>query len=142
MRKLGFTLVAALAFSVSAFANNANDTINVAGKWDGTINKAKLTKYLQLSSQQNEQVASICDYFQEQMKVANSSKKNSDQKVRNAVYGNLKLMKNTLTEKQYSDYLRLMALTLRNKVLISRNNNTKRYKRVTSDKCSVFLKKE
>ena len=66
MRKLGFTLVAALAFSVSAFANNANDTINVAGKWDGTINKAKLTKYLQLSSQQNEQVASICDYFQEQ----------------------------------------------------------------------------
>lgn len=49
------------------------------------------------------------------MKVANSSKKNSDQKVRNAVYGNLKLMKNTLTEKQYSDYLRLMALTLRNK---------------------------
>lgn len=115
MRKLGFTLVAALAFSVSAFANNANDTINVARKWDGTINKAKLTKYLQLSSQQNEQVASICDYFQEQMKVANSSKKNSDQKVRNAVYGNLKLMKNTLTEKQYSDYLRLMALTLRNK---------------------------
>ena len=115
MRKLGFTLVAALAFSVSAFANNANDTINVAGKWDGTINKAKLTKYLQISSQQNEQVASICDYFQEQMKVANSSKKNSDQKVRNAVYGNLKLMKNTLTEKQYSDYLRLMALTLRNK---------------------------
>ena len=109
------TLVAALAFSVSAFANNANDTINVARKWDGTINKAKLTKYLQLSSQQNEQVASICDYFQEQMKVANSSKKNSDQKVRNAVYGNLKLMKNTLTEKQYSDYLRLMALTLRNK---------------------------
>ena len=98
MRRLGFTLVAALAFSVSAFANNANDTINVAGKWDGTINKAKLTKYLQLSSQQNEQVASICDYFQEQMKVANSSKKNSDQKVRNAVYGNLKLMKNTLTE--------------------------------------------
>lgn len=115
MRKLGFTLVAALAFSVSAFANNANDTINVARKWDGTINKAKLTKYLQLSSQQNEQVASICDYFQEQMKVANSSKKNSDQKVRNAVYGNLKLMNNTLTEKQYSDYLRLMALTLRNK---------------------------
>lgn len=51
MRKLGFTLVAALAFSVSAFANNANDTINVAGTWDGTINKAKLTKYLQLSSQ-------------------------------------------------------------------------------------------
>lgn len=115
MRKLGFTLVAALTFSVSVFANGANDTIKVTEKWDGAINKAKLTQYLKLSSQQHEEVANICDYFQEQMKVANSSKKNSEQKVRNAVYSNLKLMKNTLTEKQYSDYLRLMAMTLRNK---------------------------
>ena len=74
-----------------------------------------MTQYLKLSSQQHEEVANICDYFQEQMKVANSSKKNSEQKVRNAVYSNLKLMKNTLTEKQYSEYLRLMAMTLRNK---------------------------
>lgn len=29
MRKLGFTLVAALTFSVSVFANGANDTIKV-----------------------------------------------------------------------------------------------------------------
>ena len=72
-------------------------------------------RYLKLSSQQHEEVANICDYFQEQMKVANSSKKNNEQKVRNAVYSNLKLMKNTLTEKQYSEYLRLMAMTLRNK---------------------------
>lgn len=70
---------------------------------------------MKLSSQQHEEVANICDYFQEQMKVANNSKKDSDQKIRNAVYGNLKLMKGTLTEKQYSDYLRLMAMTLRNK---------------------------
>ena len=102
MRKLGFTLVAALTFSVSVFANGANDTIKVTEKWDGAINKAKLTQYLKLSSQQHEEVA-------------NSSKKNSEQKVRNAVYSNLKLMKNTLTEKQYSEYLRLMAMTLRNK---------------------------
>lgn len=74
-----------------------------------------MTQYLKLSSQQHEEVANICDYFQEQMKVANNSKKDSDQKIRNAVYGNLKLMKGTLTEKQYSDYLRLMAMTLRNK---------------------------
>lgn len=74
-----------------------------------------MTQYLKLSSQQHEEVANICDYFQEQMKVANSSKKNNEQKVRNAVYSNLKLMKNTLTEKQYSEYLRLMAMTLRNK---------------------------
>lgn len=36
-------------------------------------------------------------------------------KVRKAVYGNLKLMKQTLDDKQYSSYVRLMAMTLRNK---------------------------
>ena len=49
------------------------------------------------------------------MKLANRSSKDTDQKVRNAVYGNLKLMKKTLNDKQYADYVRLMALTLRNK---------------------------
>lgn len=115
MGKLGLTLVTALAFSVTTFANGVNDTIATSEKWDGAINKAKLTKYLQLSSNQHEEVASICDYFQEQMKVANGAKSNNEEKVRNAVYGNLKLMKKTLDDKQYTEYLRLMAMTLRNK---------------------------
>ena len=114
MKKFGLTLVAALAFSASVLANGVNDSTTVA-KWDGTINKAKLTKYLKLSASQNEEVADICDYFQEQMKMTNRSTKNADQKVRNAVYGNLKLMKETLDEKQYAKYVRLMALTLNNK---------------------------
>ena len=114
MKKFGLTLVAALAFSASVLANGVNDSTTVA-KWDGTINKAKLTKYLKLSASQNEEVADICDYFQEQMKMANRSTKNADQKVRNAVYGNLKLMKETLDEEQYAQYVRLMALTLNNK---------------------------
>lgn len=112
MKKLGLTLTVALAFSASVFASEPQE---VASKWDGSINKAKLSKYLQLSSNQHEEVANICDYFQEQMKMANNSKKNSDEQVRNAVYGNLKLMKKTLNEKQYSEYVRLMAMTLRNK---------------------------
>ena len=114
MKKFGLTLVAALAFSASVFANGVIDSTAVA-KWDGSINKAKLNKYLKLTSAQNEEVADICDYFQEQMKLANRSSKDTDQKVRNAVYGNLKLMKKTLNDKQYADYVRLMALTLRNK---------------------------
>jgi len=114
MKKFGLTLVAALAFSASVLANGVNDSTVVA-KWDGSINKAKLNKYLKLSASQDEEVADICDYFQEQMKMANRSTQNADQKVRNAVYGNLKLMKKTLNEKQYANYVRLMALTLRNK---------------------------
>lgn len=100
---------------VCVAATYANGEKETAAKWDGSINKTKLTKYLQLSSNQHQEVADICDYFQQQMRLANNAKKDNDVKVRNAVYGNLKLMKQTLNEKQYSDYLRLMALTLRNK---------------------------
>lgn len=113
MKKLGLTLVAALVFSASVFANEAQEQTST--KWDGSINKAKLSKYLQLSSNQHAEVADICDYFQTQMARANNSKKNNDEQVRNAVYGNLKLMKKTLSEKQYNDYVRLMAMTLRNR---------------------------
>ena len=75
----------------------------------------KLSRYLQLTSDQHTEVENICDYFQGEMSRALRAKKNSDEKVRNAVYGNLKLMKQTLNEKQYADYVRLMAVTLRNK---------------------------
>ena len=61
------------------------------------------------------EVADICDYFEAEMKMANRAKEGQNEKVRKAVYGNLKLMKNTLNEKQYSDYLKLMGMTLRNK---------------------------
>ena len=57
----------------------------------------------------------ICDYFEQEMTRANSSKTENKEKVRKAVYGNLKLMKQTLDDKQYSSYVRLMAMTLRNK---------------------------
>ncbi len=114
MKKLGMTLVAALAFSVSVFAEGVENN-GASASWDGTINKAKLTKYLNLNSVQDEKVADICDFFKEEMTLANRSKTNRDKKVRNAVYANLKLMKQTLDAKQYSSYVRLMAMTLNNK---------------------------
>ncbi|MBM6757341.1 hypothetical protein [Bacteroides mediterraneensis] len=114
MKRLGLTLVAALAFSVSMFAEGVNENNN-AQKWNGSINKSKLTQYLNLSSTQNEKVADICDYFEQEMTRANYAKTDHKEKVRKAVYGNLKLMKQTLDDKQYSSYVRLMAMTLRNK---------------------------
>ena len=44
-----------------------------------------------------------------------TSKKNQEKLLRNAVYGNLKLMKKTLNEKQYADYARVLNVTLQNK---------------------------
>lgn len=49
------------------------------------------------------------------MSRATKAKKNREQMLRNAVYGNLKLMKNTLDEKQYANYTKVLNVTLRNK---------------------------
>lgn len=114
MKKMCLTLVAFLAFSVSVFAEGVNGD-GKAQVWDGSINKAKLTKYLKLNSVQDEKVSDICDFFKEEMELANRASSNKNQKIRNAVYGNLKLMKKTLDEKQYVSYVRLMAMTLNNK---------------------------
>ena len=61
------------------------------------------------------EVTNICEYFNEQMSRATNSKKNQEKLLRNAIYGNLKLMKRTLDEKQYSDYAKVLNVTLQNK---------------------------
>lgn len=115
MKRNGLVLVSALMFSAAVFAQNANSSEKVAAKWDGSINKEKLNKYLKLSVSQDEKVSDICDFFKVQMKAANRSEADNNVKIRSAVYSNLKLMKQTLDEKQYSEYARLMALTMKNK---------------------------
>ena len=44
-----------------------------------------------------------------------TAKKDQEKKLHNAVYGNLKLMKKTLTDKQYADYTKVLNVTLQNK---------------------------
>ena len=112
MKRLGLTLVAAVCLTAGAFAAGNQPT---TAKWEGNINVIKLGKYLNLSANQQEEVTNICDYFNEQMSRAASSKKSQEKLVRNAVYGNLKLMKKTLSEKQYADYAKVLNVTLQNK---------------------------
>ena len=112
MKKLGLTLVA-FAFTTSVFATGSS--VDNTQKWNGTIASNSLKKYLQLEGEQHEEVSNICEHFEREMKVANNSRKNKDQKLRQAVYGNLKLMKQTLNEKQYTSYVRALSATLRNK---------------------------
>ena len=81
----------------------------------GNINVSKLGKYLKLNSDQSEEVANICDYFSTQMSRATTAKKDKEAKLRNAVYGNLKLMRKTLSAEQYAKYAALMNITLQNK---------------------------
>ena len=112
MKRLGLTLVAAVCLTVTTFAAGNQPT---TAKWEGNINVSKLSKYLNLSDDQHKEVANICEYFSEQMSRATNSKKNQEKLLRNAVYGNLKLMKKTLNEKQYADYAKILNITLLNK---------------------------
>ena len=112
MKRLGLTLMAAVCLTATTFAAGNQPT---TAKWDGNINVTKLSKYLNLSADQHEEVANICDYFSEQMSRATTAKKDKEAKLRNAVYGNLKLMRKTLSAEQYAKYAALMNITLQNK---------------------------
>lgn len=112
MKRLGLTLVAALCLVASSFAAGNQPT---TAKWEGNINVNKLSRYLNLSSAQSEEVSNICEFFTEQMGRATTAKKDKETKLHNAVYGNLKLMKRTLTDEQYSKYAALLNITLKNK---------------------------
>lgn len=112
MKRLGLTLVAVLCLAATTFAAGNQPT---TAKWEGNINVSKLGKYLNLNSAQSEEVANICDYFSTQMSKATTAKKDKEAKLRNAVYGNLKLMRQTLSAEQYAKYAALMNITLMNK---------------------------
>ena len=113
MKKLGLTLATAFVFTSSVFASGT-PTNNVK-KWDGSVNRTSLNNYLNLSPNQADEVSTIFDHFEYELKAANNAKKDKDVKFRNAVYANLKLMKRTLDEKQYASYIRVLGSTLRNK---------------------------
>jgi hypothetical protein len=49
------------------------------------------------------------------MNRATTAKKNKEVKLQTAVYGNLKLMKKTLNDEQYTKYVTLMNATLKNR---------------------------
>lgn len=112
MKRIGITFVAALCLAATTYAAGNQPT---TAKWNGNINVNKLGKYLNLTSAQSEEVSNICDYFTEQMGRATNAKKKKEEKLHNAVYGNLKLMRKTLTNEQYSKYAALMNVTLKNK---------------------------
>lgn len=112
MKRLGLTLVAVICLVVTTFAAENQPA---TAKWEGNINVTKLGKYLQLTDNQHNEVANICEYFNEQMSRATNSKKNREKLLHTAVYGNLKLMKKILDEKQYANYARVLNVTLQNK---------------------------
>lgn len=76
----------------------------------------KLAKYLDLSASQREAVENICDYFQvKQRESLEAAPSRKEAKMKEAIYGNLKLMKQSLTTEQYRKYVTLLNVTYNNR---------------------------
>lgn len=114
MKRLVLMVVVALGMSATSLAGN-----KVEGKdWKVDVNVAKLSQFLKLNARQMEEVASISDYFADKVQSASYAKETKQgKKLREAVYGNFKLMKRTLTDEQYRKYVQLVNVTLKNKGL-------------------------
>lgn len=114
MKRLVLMVVVALGMSATSFAGNKAE-----GKdWKVDVNVAKLSQFLKLDARQMEEVASISDYFADKVQSASYAKETKQgKKLREAVYGNFKLMKRTLTDEQYRKYVQLVNVTLKNKGL-------------------------
>ena len=93
MKRLGLTLITAVCLTATTFAAGNQPT---TAKWDGNINVTKLSKYLNLSADQHEEVANICDYFSTQMERATTAKK--DQKMLSEVDAQVKVLEYTAAQ--------------------------------------------
>ena len=86
--------------------------------WNMEMHLSKLSRYLELNSIQYGRVADAIDFFSDKMNSAKySAGKRQIRYLNEAVYGNLKLMKSTLSQDQYKKYLRILNSQLRNKGL-------------------------
>lgn len=114
MKRLLLMGVVALGIATTSFAGNRTE-----GKdWNVGINMGKLGKYLNLNAGQTEEVANISTFFADKVQSASYAKEaKQGKKLREAVYGNFKLMKRTLTDEQYRKYVHLVNVTLKNKGL-------------------------
>ena len=103
--------------SLSTVGYSQENKLNV-GDWNLETRLPKLSRYLNLNAGQYDDVANAIDFFSDKIRSAKYSTEN--RKVKNlneAVYGNLKLMKNTLSHTQYKKYVLLMNCELKNRGL-------------------------
>ncbi|MDH6357603.1 hypothetical protein [Parabacteroides sp. PF5-9] len=103
--------VAALAFSATLSMTHAQSV----SKKPFMVDFNKLSTYLDLAPYQMTEVVNINDYFIEMQKESLSRNPvRQERKMHQAVYGNLKLMKEVLTTEQYRKYVTLLNVTNNN----------------------------
>ena len=123
MKRLFVSVFAVLSLSTVCFSQKNLEITD----WNMKKHLPELARYLELSSNQYDNVANAIDFFADKMNSAKYSKGERQIKYLNeAIYGSLKLMKSTLSEVQYKKYLRILNTQIR-------DNGLNPYIKSTSD---------
>ena len=110
MRRLVLAVVTLVVCATMSFAQEVN-----MSKGPFEVNMGQLVGYLELNPGQINEVSDINNYFIEKQAEGLQGKANvRDKKLRDAVYGNLKLMKKALSTDQYRKYVALINVTNNN----------------------------
>ena len=114
MRRLFLSVITVLCLSTTCFSQEKLEVTD----WNMEMHLSKLSRDLELNSIQYVRVADAIDFFSDKMNSAKySTGKRQIKYLNEAVYGNLKLMKSTLSQDQYKKYLRILNSQLHNKGL-------------------------
>jgi hypothetical protein len=114
MKRLFLSVIMVLGLSTVCFSQNKQEIndLNIE------IPLPKLARYLNLNSIQYDNVENAIDFFSDKMQSAKYSKgRRQIKNLNEAIYGNLKLMKSTLSQSQYKKYLQLINAELKNRGL-------------------------
>lgn len=115
MKRLVMAMSALLVSVTMSFAQESS-----LHKEPFVVNVGRLVSYLELRPSQINEVAMINDYFREkQSEGLRGSHKMRDKRMRQAVFGNLKLMKKALSTDQYRKYVALINVTNNNNRMMS-----------------------
>ena len=114
MKRLFLSVIMVLGLSTVCFSQNKQEINNL----NIEIPLPKLARYLNLNSIQYDNVENAIDFFSDKMQSAKYSKgRRQIKNLNEAIYGNLKLMKSTLSQSQYKKYLQLINAELKNRGL-------------------------
>ena len=115
MKRLVMAMSALLVSVTMSFAQESS-----LQKEPFVVNVGQLGSDLELRPSQINEVAMINDYFREkQSEGLRGSHKMRDKRMRQAVFGNLKLMKKALSTDQYRKYVALINVTNNNNRMMS-----------------------
>lgn len=118
MKRLGLFLV----ICGMAFVNVVSGSAQKKSQLPFPTNFDRLTSYLDLSLDQLEEVYEINEFFIDQQRKylkGKSSPEQMEKDFHQVLFGNLKLMRETLTQEQYRKYLVLINVTNSNRLMDS-----------------------